>query len=104
QPGCDSTNAAGVLGILNGCMGSSWQFTGNVLINTSSSAKFPGILFPPDNMQAPSLDSVGFVDADNGNGSDYQLLPTSPYTNAASDGKDPGDDTDALMQATAGVL
>jgi hypothetical protein len=104
QPGCGSTNAAGVLGILNGCMGNSWQFTGNVLVNNSSSSKFPGSVFPPGNVQAASLDSVGFVDAQNGNGGDYQLLPSSQYKNSAPGGKDPGADIVALMVATAGVL
>ncbi|MGA8438880.1 MAG: hypothetical protein WB714_11700, partial [Candidatus Sulfotelmatobacter sp.] len=104
QPGCGLTPGAGVLGVLNGCMGSSWQFTGNVLINTSSSSKFPGSMFPPGNMQAANLDAVGFVAPDNGNGGDYQLLPTSPFRNAASGGTNPGADIDALTQATAGVL
>jgi hypothetical protein len=104
RPGCDATEASGVIGILNGCMANTWQFVGNVLANTSSKLAFPGAPLPPGNFEAASADSLGFVNFNNGNGGDYLLLPTSPYRNAGSDGNDPGADPNSLQTATAGVL
>jgi hypothetical protein len=44
-----------------------------------------------------------FTNLNGGIGGNYQLLVTSPYHNAASDGKDMGADVNAVNQATAGV-
>src|SRR5207245_5192834 len=43
--------------------------------------------------------AVGFLDMANGN---YRLSATSLYKGAASNGKDPGADVDALLAATGG--
>jgi len=105
QPGCGAKNGSGMIGALNGCMGDTWAAAGNVFVNSSSpnSSKFPGAPLPTGNFEAPSLDSVGFMNFNNGNGGDYNLLPTSPYKNAASDGRDPGADMDVLNTAVAGI-
>jgi hypothetical protein len=94
-----------MIGALNGCMGNTWAAAGNVFANTSSpnSSKFPGAPLPASNFEAPSWDSVGFMNFNNGNRGDYQLLTSSPYRNAASDGKDPGADINALNTAVAGI-
>jgi hypothetical protein len=53
------------------------SFSYNIVIGGAGS-QYPGTnYFPAD------LSAVGFVDPNNGN---YQLQPTSPYTNVASDG------------------
>jgi hypothetical protein len=49
------------------------------------------------------LESLGFIDFNNGNGGNYQLALGSPFRNVGTDGKDPGADITGLMQATAGV-
>ncbi len=106
RPGCDAKSGSGMSGVLNGCMGNTWRAVGNVFANSSSrdSSKFPGAPLSIGNVEAPSADSIGFVNFNNGNGGDYQLLPSSPYKNAGSDRKDPGADIDWLQSATAGVL
>jgi len=103
-PGCGAKRALGVIGVLNGCMGNTWEFVGNVFADSSSSSKFPGDPLPAGNFEATNLDSVRLVNSNNGNGGDYHLLLTSPYRNAGSDGKDPGADVDSLQAAIAGVL
>jgi hypothetical protein len=105
-PGCGTTNASGMNGTLNGCMGNTWTASGNVFANSSiaKSSKFPGAPLPTGNFEEPSPDAVGFVNFNNGNGGDYHLLPTSSQRNASTDGKDPGADVDAMQTATAGVL
>jgi len=42
-----------------------------------------------------------FVNYNNANGGDYHLLPSSPYKNAGTDGKDLGADIDAIMARIA---
>jgi hypothetical protein len=53
----------------------------------------PAESYPADNFFPSSLDSVGFVDRQRGN---YRLAATSPYKRAASDGRDPGADINAV--------
>jgi len=105
-PGCGTTNASGMNGTLNGCMGNTWTAVGNVFANSSTtkSSKFPGAPLPSGNFEAPGADALGFVNFNNGNGGDYHLIPTSSLRNTSSDGRDPGADIDALLTATAGVL
>jgi hypothetical protein len=105
-PGCGTTNASGMNGTLNGCMGNTWTAAGNVFANSSTakSSKFPGAPLPTGNFEEPNPAAVGFVNFNNGNGGDYHLLPTSSQRNASTDGKDPGADVDAMQTATAGVL
>jgi hypothetical protein len=59
-------------------------------------------LYPPDNFFLASLDQVGFVNYDGGNGGDYRLVESSPYKNAGTDGKDIGVDFDMLTAAMGG--
>ena len=101
-PGCGS--GSGILGTLNGCMGNTWTMAGNVFVNTSSLSKLPGSPLPAVNFAASNPDSVGFTNFNNGNGGNYLLLPTSPYKNAGTDGKDPGADIVSLQSVTAGIL
>ena len=54
-------------------------------------------------MFAKTLSDVGFTDFNNGNGGNYQLLPSSPYRNKGSDGKDLGADIVGLNQELADV-
>jgi hypothetical protein len=54
--------------------------------------------YPADDYFPASRDAVGFV---NLAGGDYHLAASSPYKNAASDGKDVGADIDAVNAATA---
>jgi hypothetical protein len=103
--GCGASNASGMVGALNGCMGNTWSAVGNVFANSSAlSAAFPGAPLPSGNFQASNAAALGFVNFNNGNGGDYQLLPSSPYSNAASDGTNPGANINSVTTATAGVL
>jgi hypothetical protein len=109
QPGC--AGSGGALGTLNGCMGSTWTFTHNVIVSSSQPA--PASPYP-DTPNCGTLSSCGqfftndwnavqFTDYNHGKGGDYRLLPTSPYKNQGSDGRDLGADMDTLGTATAGV-
>lgn len=59
--------------------------------------------WPAGNMFAASPSIVQFVNYNNGNGGNYQLLPASPYVNAGSDGRNLGADIVGLNAALAGV-
>jgi hypothetical protein len=58
---------------------------------------FPGNYQTTDPMG--SMDSIQFVNWNNGKDGDYHLQPTSPYHNMASDGTDLGANIDAVNQA-----
>lgn len=66
------------------------DFAGNIVAAALSS------MYPAGNFYPASLGDVQI-------GSDYRLLPTSPYKNQGTDGKDPGVDVDALMAAQTGA-
>jgi len=75
-----------------------YVFTNNV-IEANPGVSYPaGQFFPADWL------TVQFVNFNGGNGGDYHLQATSPYKNAATDGKDIGADIDAILAATAGVI
>ncbi len=76
-------------------------FVNNGLI--ASPAPFPPSSWPANNMFAATIDDVDFTNYNNGNGGDYTLLPSSPYKNAGSDGKDLGADVVGLNAALANV-
>jgi len=96
--GCGS--AAGALGTLTGCMGSSWTFASNVIaVDTGSVPNQPY----PTGTYLTTWPSVGLVNYNKGNGGDYHLSSSSPYKNAGTDGKDIGADIDGVLNATAGV-
>ena len=82
---------------LNTCF-SSYTFSNNALIATSSALKWPAGNFFPANPQA-----VGFVNYNGANGGNYRVLPTSKYEHGATDGKNLGADIDLIDAATAGV-
>jgi hypothetical protein len=54
-------------------------------------------------MFAPTIDNVGFVDYNNGDGGNYELQPNSPYKNKGTDGMDLGADIVGLNAALANV-
>ena len=80
---------------------SSYIFDHNALVAVPS--KFPPSAWPPGNFFAPDINAVGFVNFNNGSGGDYHLMPSSPYKNGGSDGKDLGADVDAVNAAIAGA-
>lgn len=59
--------------------------------------------WPANNYFPKSTRAIKFADYNSGNGGDYRLLPSSPYKDKATDGKDLGADVDAIQAATAGV-
>jgi hypothetical protein len=83
------------------CFKSSYIFTNNVIPSLPS--QYPASTWPASNFFPASDEAVQFVNYNNGNGGNYQLLPTSPYKNAGTDGKDPGADIDLVSAAVTGV-
>jgi len=65
--------------------------------------EFPPSTWPGSNMFAPTIDNVGFVDYNNGDGGNYELQPNSPYKNKGTDGMDLGADIVGLNAALANV-
>jgi hypothetical protein len=47
--------------------------------------------------------NINFVNFNGGLGGDYRLLPSSPYKNQGSNGKDPGARAGAVAAAVTGV-
>jgi len=76
-------------------------FQTNGLISTPS--KYPPSKWPANNFFPATPADVQFVNYNNGNGGNYQLLNSSPYKNAGTDGKDLGADIAGLNAALAGV-
>ena len=83
---------------MNACF-TNYTFSHNAIIGTSyASTKWPvGNSFPS------AASAVQFTSFNSGNGGRYQLLSSSPFAGAASDGKDLGADLNAIQAATAGV-
>jgi len=82
----------------NACFGP-YSFTNNAIIAAPTS--YPSSLWPAGNFFAADLTAVQFINYNNGNKGDYHLLPSSPYKNAGTDGKDLGADIDAILVSTA---
>jgi hypothetical protein len=78
-----------------------YTFANNGLIATPAS--FPPSVWPANNMFPATVDAVAFTNYNNGNGGNYELLPSSPYKNGGTDGKDLGADIVGLNQALANV-
>jgi Putative Ig domain len=76
-------------------------FGNNGLIGTPT--QFPPSVWPAGNMFPATPQDVGFVNYNNGDGGNYELLPTSPYKNLGTDGKDLGADIVGLNAALANV-
>ena len=79
----------------------SYTFQNNGIIATPS--KFPASVWPESNFFPDSPDAVQFTDFNNGNGGNYQLLPSSPFKNKGTDGEDLGADIIGLQQQLANV-
>lgn len=100
--------AYGVCGTGSGCGNNTINtyfpgsvFSHNVLIGTPGGPNGNPANYPPNHWFPAGVGPVGFVDATNNN---YALLPSSPYSSAASDGTDIGADVDSLNSYTANVL
>jgi hypothetical protein len=78
-----------------------YTFSNNGLIATPP--EFPPKDWPTDNYFPNSPEAVQFVNYNNGNGGNYELMPSSPYKNKGTDGKDLGADVAGLDAALAGV-
>jgi len=73
-----------------------YNFEGNVITELDSMHDYP-----PNNFNELSIGDVGFSDITNG---DYELLATSPYKGAGTDGKDIGADMEAVNHAVSFAL
>jgi hypothetical protein len=78
-----------------------YTFSNNAIIATP--AEYPPSKYPPGNFFPANSSAAQFVNYNNGNGGNYQLVSTSPYRNAGTDGKDLGADVEAIEAAIAGV-
>jgi hypothetical protein len=86
--------------ILSTCF-KGYSFNHNALIAPSS--YYPASSWPTGNYFPGNSGSVQFMNFSNGNGGDYRLQSSSPYKNAASDGKDLGADINMIQSAISGV-
>jgi len=97
--GTSSCAAANLpLSSFNGCF-TSWNFNHNAVIATTYGTS----QWPSGNSFPASAAGVQFSSFNNGVGGNYQLLSSSPYANAGSDGKDLGADINAIQAAIAGA-
>jgi hypothetical protein len=80
---------------------STYTFTNNALAATPSA--FPASTWPAQNMFPRTVNDIGFVNFNNGNGGNYELLSSSPYKNKGTDGKDLGADIVGLDADLANV-
>jgi len=87
------------LNSLNACF-TSYKFLDNAIV---APLNFGAAKWPLANYFPTSIGGVQFVNFNGGNGGDYHLLSSSPYKNAASDGKDVGADISAIQSYIAGV-
>ncbi len=85
---------------MNSCF-TTYTFANNGLIATPTA--FPASKWPTANMFPQTVDNVGFVNFNSGNGGNYELESSSPYKNKGTDGKDLGADIVGLSAALANV-
>lgn len=78
-----------------------YSFVNNGLI--APPPAFPSSMWPTQNMFPASIEHVQFTNYNNGNGGNYQLLSSSPYKNAGTDGKDLGANIVGLNQVLGPV-
>jgi len=78
-----------------------YYFTNNALIAVPKA--YPSSEWPVGNFFPLNAAAVGFTSYNNGNGGNYQLLSTSPYKNAGTDGKDLGADIATINSLTKNV-
>ncbi|MGD0414423.1 MAG: putative Ig domain-containing protein [Terriglobales bacterium] len=99
--GTDSCAAGDVpVTVIANCF-KTYTFTNSVL--AASPKAFPSAKWPGGNFFPATVNDVGFVNYNNGNGGNYQLQASSPYKGKASDGTDPGANIDAVNAAIQGV-
>jgi hypothetical protein len=77
---------------------STYTFKSNVIVGASPA--FPPPIWPNGNHFAEDAQAVGFLSYSTG---DYSLLPSSPYSDAGTDGTNPGADVEAIESAISGV-
>ena len=94
----ECTYHVGNIDMLNACF-SNYQFSHNVII-APPKASPPG-QWPDGNFFPGSVAGVHFQSAVASLSANYTLLPSSPYKNAGTDGKDLGADIAALQAAIA---
>jgi len=109
--GCAGPN--GALGVFERCFKDTWIFTNNVIVYDSRKPGSAGDPYPKSPHCGALKDcsqffpknwtAVRLTELQHGNGGNYNLLTTSPYHQAASDGKAVGADMDAVDRAVAGV-
>lgn len=93
----DCAQDNGPLKILNSCF-SGYAFGYNAfLASPLGPSQYPGGNF------FYSISQIGFVNYNNGNGGNYNLLPSSPAIGAASDGTNLGANVGAVMSAINGI-
>jgi hypothetical protein len=80
---------------------STYTFGNNGLVAPPPS--FPPSKWPSHNMFPQTIEDVGFTSYNNGNGGNYELLPSSLYKNKGTDGMDLGADIVGLNTALANV-
>jgi len=97
-PTCAHTDVP--ITILQTCF-TTWTFSTNALI--ASPSAFPPSVWPANNFFPASAADAQFVNFNNGNGGNYQLLATSPYVNMGTDGKNLGADIVGLQEQLANV-
>jgi hypothetical protein len=85
---------------INNCFATN-IFANNGLI--ASPAAFPPSAWPANNMFPPTIPDVDFANYNNGNGGNYQLMPSSSYKNLGTDGKDLGANIVQLNAAMTSV-
>jgi hypothetical protein len=96
----DCANYDKPLTTFNDCF-STYSFAKNAMIATPSA--YPASLWPAGNFFPATASTVQFVNYNNAIGGNYQLLSTSPYHNAGTDGKDLGADVATIVSETTGV-
>ena len=86
--------------LLNACF-DPYVFSNNAIIALPST--WHAWPWPSKNSFPADAAAVQFVNYNNGNGGDYHLLPTSPFKNTGTDGRDLGADVDTVLAQIAGV-
>jgi hypothetical protein len=76
-----------------------YLFAGNILVGANASLYPANNFYPAGSMPA----NINFVNFNSGLGGDYRLLPSSPYKNQGTNGKDPGANAGAVTSAITGV-
>jgi hypothetical protein len=80
---------------------SGYSFAYNAIL--APPAAYPPSKWPSGNWFYSSAAAMEFTNYNNGNGGNYELLPSSPGKNAASDGADLGANVSSVLSAIAAV-